>query len=333
MSKKKIQDRVSRTGEGAESQGGKGGGISRRGFLKLGAIGGCAAACSAATNASAGQSFGGWPDSYGMLTDFTKCVGCRSCEEACNKENGLPEPGRPFDDEGVFNEERKPSASAYTVVNRHENPENPDRPIYRKIQCNHCLEPACATACPIHAYTKTPEGAVIYDKDLCFGCRYCMIACPFYMPAYDYGSAFDPKIVKCVMCHDRIREGRAPACAEACPTGAVTFGKRDRLLRMARHRIEAEPERYINHIYGEHEAGGTSWLYLSGVPFTELGFPEGVPNRPMIELTRNYLDSVPMVFTVWPAIFGLVYGAMRSKEKQQEEPETDVQSQERGQDA
>jgi Fe-S-cluster-containing dehydrogenase component len=261
-----------------------------------------------------------------MLTDFTKCVGCRSCEEACNKEHGLPKPAQPFNDEGVFNEERKPSASAYTVVNRHENPDDPDKPIYRKIQCNHCLEPACATACPIHAYTKTPEGAVIYDKDLCFGCRYCMIACPFYMPAYDYDSAFEPKIVKCVMCHDRLREGRAPACAEACPMGAVTFGKRDKLLRMARHRIEDEPERYISHIYGEHEAGGTSWLYLSSVPFTELGFPEGVPEKPMIELTRNYLDSVPMVFTAWPAIFGLVYGAMRSKEKKQKEPDADVQS-------
>ena len=301
-------------------------GITRRNFLSLGALGGCAAACSAVSSAAAQQSFGGWPDSYGMLTDFTKCVGCRSCEKACNEANGLPEPERPFDDEGVFDEERKPSASAYTVVNRFENPDDPGKPIYRKVQCNHCLEPACVTACPIRAYTKTPEGPVIYDKDLCFGCRYCMIACPFYMPAYDYGSALEPKIVKCIMCYDRIREGRAPACAEACPMGAVTFGRRDKLLNLARHRIEGDPERYINHIYGEREAGGTSWLYLSGVPFTELGFPEGVPNRPMIELTRNYLDSVPMVFTAWPAIFGLVYGAMRRKEKKHEEPDVDVQS-------
>jgi len=317
-------DKKPRRGGAKERPGNRDEGMTRRGFLTLGAAGGCAAICSTARSAAAQQSFGGWPGSFGMLTDFTKCVGCRSCEKACNEENGLPEPDKPFDDGSVFDETRRPDSKAYTVVNRHENEADPETPIFRKIQCNHCLEPACATACPVHAYTKTPEGAVIYDKDVCFGCRYCMIACPFYVPAYDYDSAFDPKIVKCVMCHDRLREGRAPACAEACPMGAVTFGKRDEVLKLARKRIQDKPDRYIQHIYGEHEAGGTSWLYISGVPFEELGFPEGVPLKPMIELTRNYLDSVPMVFTAWPAIFGLVYGAMRKKKQEAHHEDDDV---------
>ena len=298
-------------------------GMSRRSFLALGALGGCAAACSTATGAAAQQSFKGWPDSFGMLTDLTRCVGCRSCERACNEENNLPKPDKPFDDGSVFEHERRPDNKAYTVVNRYD---SGGSPVYRKIQCNHCLEPACATACPVHAYTKTPEGAVIYDKDVCFGCRYCMIACPFYVPAYDYDSALEPKIMKCVMCHDRLREGRAPACAEACPMGAVTFGRRDAILKLARKRIEEKPDGYIQHIYGEHEAGGTSWLYISGVPFEDLGFPQGVPEKPMIELTRNYLDSVPMVFTAWPAIFGLVYGAMRRKNNESDQKDGDVRS-------
>ena len=306
----------------ADDKGKKSEGMSRRNFLSLGALTGCAAVCASATNASAQQSFSGWPDSYGMLTDVTKCVGCRSCEAACNKEHGFKEPEVPFTDGSVFEHERRPDANAYTVVNKYENSKDPDKPIFRKIQCNHCLEPACATACPIQAYTKTPEGAVIYDKDLCFGCRYCMIACPFYVPAYDYDSAFEPKIVKCVMCYDRIRDGRAPACAEACPTGAVTFGKRDKLLSLARTKIRNNPDRYIDHIYGELEAGGTSWLYIAGVPFTELGFPEGVPKKPMIELTRSYLDSVPIVFAAWPAIFGLVYGAIRRNDKDEQGDDT-----------
>lgn len=329
MSKKREDGLVSRDGGGQaapykqnENDKDEHKGLSRRSFLTLGAISGCAALCSTASNAAAQQQFKGWPDSFGMLTDFTKCVGCRSCEKACNEEHGLPEPETSFNDESVFNEERRPNAKAYTVVNRHENPADPDKPIFRKIQCNHCLEPACATACPIQAYTKTPEGAVIYDQELCFGCRYCMIACPFYVPAYDYESALEPKIIKCVMCHDRLRRGQAPACAEACPVGAVTFGKRDKLLTLARKRIQEEPDRYIRHIYGEHEAGGTSWLYLSGVPFTELGFPEGVPEKPMIEFTRNYLDSVPMVFTAWPAIFGLAYAAMKRKDDKGEKHDT-----------
>jgi len=318
------KDEKSRKGGGRERLGNRDEGITRRGFLTLGAAGGCAAICTTVTSAAAQQSFAGWPGSFGMLTDFTKCVGCRSCERACNEEHGLPKPEKSFDDGSVFEEIRRPDNKAYTVVNRHENEADPETPVFRKIQCNHCLEPACATACPVHAYTKTPEGAVIYDKDVCFGCRYCMIACPFYVPAYDYDSAFEPKIVKCVMCHDRLREGRAPACAEACPMGAVTFGKRDEVLKLARKRIQDKPDRYIQHIYGEQEAGGTSWLYISGVPFEELGFPEGVPKKPMIELTRNYLDSVPMVFTAWPAIFGLVYGAMRKKKQEEHHEDGDV---------
>jgi len=94
--------------------------------------------------------------------------------------------------------------------------------VYPKIQCTHCLEPACATACPIHAYNKTAEGAVAYNPDLCFGCRYCVIACPFNMPAYDYDRAVEPKIIKCFFCYDRIKEGKLTACADACPAGALT---------------------------------------------------------------------------------------------------------------
>lgn len=296
-------------------------GISRRGFLTLAGLGGCAMVTGTGAKALANNDFGGWPGSYGMLTDFTKCVGCRSCEAACNEANNLPAPEQPFDSQAVLDSVRRPDNKAYTVVNRYPNPKDPDKPVFRKIQCNHCMEPACATACPIHAYTKTPEGAVIYDEDLCFGCRYCMIACPFYVPAYDYDSAFKPKIVKCILCFDRIREGKAPACSDACPMGAVTFGRRDDLIKLARKRIAAKPDLYIDHIYGEHEVGGTNWIYISHVPFEQLGFPANLPKRPLIELTRGFLNSVPMVFTVWPMLFGVVYAAMRKKDEKPEHKE------------
>ena len=290
--------------------------LDRRQFLRtVSLLTGSAVLGPYARRAAAAEEFRGWPDRYGMLTDLTECVGCRSCEKACNEVNHLPPPARPFDDVSVFEEKRRPTAGAYTVVNRYENPEDPGRPIYRKIQCNHCNEPACASACPIHAYTKTPEGPVLYNQDLCFGCRYCMIACPFYVPAYDYSSAFEPKIVKCVMCFGRIKEGKIPACAEACPTQAVTFGKRSDLLSLARKKIVTHPDRYIDHIYGETEAGGTGWLYISGVPFEQLGFPTDLPDRPMIEGVKGFLSSVPVVFTVWPALFGGIYAASRHHEE------------------
>lgn len=301
--------------------------MSRRDFLKTVTAVGGSVIIGSQTTSHAFREFSGWPGRYGMLTDLTECVGCRSCEKACNEANNLPAPQVPFDDGSVYTEKRRPTAQSYTVVNRYENPKNKEKPIYRKIQCNHCNEPSCASACPIHAYSKTPEGAVLYDPEKCFGCRYCMVACPFYAPAYDYESAFEPKIVKCVLCYDRIKAGSIPACAEACPVQAVTFGRRKDLLRLAKKRIAKNPGRYIDHIYGENEAGGTSWLYLSGVPFELLDFPTNIPSHPPVEEVKGFLAAVPVVFTVWPAFFGMCYTALRHrnglgiKEKETEEKE------------
>jgi len=294
-------------------------GLNRRDFLKtVSAVGG-GVILGTASKAYGIKEFEGWPDSMGVLTDITACVGCRSCEKACNKVNGLPTPEKPFDDGSVFEEKRRPTPGAFTVVNRYDNSGDPDKPVYRKIQCNHCKEPACATACPIHAYSKTPEGAVLYDPDLCFGCRYCMTACPFYVPAYDYDSPLEPRVYKCIMCHDRIKSGGLPACVEACPAGTLTFGKRDDLIRLARKRIMENPGKYIDHIYGEHEVGGTNWLYISGVPFEDLGFPTDLPKKPLVEQTKGFLSAVPVVFTVWPALFGMCYAALRHRESLAEE--------------
>ncbi len=311
---KKDRPGGDRQGSGAKDASGPSGGLSRRSFLSVSVLAG-AAALGVPSRGQAAPEFEGWPKSYGMLTDFTACVGCRSCEKACNEANGMPAPEKPFDDGSVFSEHRWPSAKALTVVNRYENRSNPSKPVYRKIQCNHCLEPACATACPIHAYTKTKEGAVIYNENLCFGCRYCVIACPFNIPGYDYESATEPKIVKCILCYGRLKKGQIPACAEACPGGALTFGRREDILKLARKRIMENPDKYIDHIYGEHEVGGTSWLYISGVPFEQLGFPDNLPKKPLIELSKGYLSSVPVILTTFPAIFGLVYAAMRNRDR------------------
>ncbi|HSB33270.1 MAG TPA: 4Fe-4S dicluster domain-containing protein [Nitrospirota bacterium] len=289
--------------------------MNRRIFLgTVGAIGGTLL-LGRTGKALASTEFEGYPNSFGVLTDLTACVGCRSCEKACNEVNGFPAPDKPFDDSSVFNEDRSPTQKAYTVVNRFENPKDKDKPVFRKIQCNHCKEPACLTSCPIHAYSKTPEGAVEYNPDLCFGCRYCMTACPFNVPAYDYWSALEPRIRKCTMCRPRIQEGKATACAEACPTGALTFGKREELIKIARKRIEDNPDKYINHIYGEKEVGGTNWMYISGVPFDQVGLPTNLPNKPLIEETKGFLSAVPVVLTAWPALFGTIYAALRHRDE------------------
>jgi formate dehydrogenase iron-sulfur subunit len=319
--KRTMTDSSDGAGDGPASQT-----ISRRAFLGCAAASGGAALVGSPGTVEAGPDFEGWPDRFGMLTDLTACVGCRSCERACNEVNGLPAPDKPFDDPSVFEEIRRPTSSAYTVVNRYQSPDGKGAPVYRKVQCNHCNEPACATACPARAYRKTPEGAVAYNEDLCFGCRYCMAACPFNVPAYSYESAFEPKIAKCTFCLPRIMQGKIPACAEACPAGALTFGKRSDLIELARSKIENEPGRYIDHIYGEREVGGTSWMYLSGVPFGDVGFPTNLPNEPLIDKTKGFLSAVPTVLVVWPALFSMCYSALKHREKavaEEQRKETD----------
>jgi len=286
--------------------------FNRRSFLKGGlALGGAAAITSASkeSRAAGNGNFGGYPDSMGVLVDFTKCVGCRSCEAACNKEQGLPDPDKPFDDFSVFDElhngqKRRTSEKAYTVVNRYDVEDRSAGPVFRKFQCNHCNEPACLTSCFVNAYTKTKEGAVIYDPTVCVGCRTCMIACPFYVPAYSYSSPINPVVKKCIMCYDtRLKFGRPPACVEACPKEVMTFGKRRDLLILGHERIRSRPGKYVDHIYGEKEVGGTAWMYMSDVPFDKIGFNTSIGNQPIISYVKEFLTIVPMVLTIWPALF------------------------------
>lgn len=289
--------------------------IKRRDFGKL-----LGAACLGATgSAKANENFPGWPDRYGMLTDTTLCIGsnCRKCEEACKKVNDLPPHEAPLSDDSVFEQSRRPDPENFTVVNRFENEIEPDRPIYVKKQCMHCNEPACASACLVKAFTKTPEGPVIYNKDLCIGCRYCMVACPFNIPSFDYFDAFQPEIRKCTMCYERLKEGKIPACVEICPKEAITFGKRDDLIKLAREKIRNHADNYLPHIFGEHEVGGTSWLYLAGIDFGKIGFPEELGNTPYPEYTRGFLSSVPLVLTIWPVMLIGFYKLSQNKESRE----------------
>ena len=184
-----------------------------------------------------------------------------------------------------------------------------------KDQCNHCLEPACASACFVKAFTKTKEGAVIYDESVCVGCRYCMIACPFEIPTYEYDKALTPRVMKCTLCHPRLLEGKLPGCVEVCPTEALTFGRREDLIRIARERIRRQPDRYVDHIYGENEMGGTSWLYLAGQPFGQLGMREDLGNQSAPSLTAGPLAAVPIVVGLWPVLLTGIYAISKRKDK------------------
>jgi len=232
---------------------------------------------------------------HGVLYDAARCKGCRGCEYDCAEANGLPEPIPSKEIQGL----RKTDDKHRTVVNEYNTSKGK---VYAKMQCMHCNEPACAAACLTQAMTKTEEGPVIWRGDKCMGCRYCMVSCPFDIPKFEYHSA-NPKIEKCTMCFEtRVKKGELPSCVENCPNEALMFGTRRELIQEARRRIYEKPDLYYNEIYGEHEAGGTCWLYLSPVPFKEIGLNTTLQKESYPALTKGFLYTVPSVFVLVPAL-------------------------------
>ena len=289
----------------------------RRTFLGLLGAAGLGAALGKSAHAAGNKHFTGYPEIFGVLFDATRCIGCRRCEAGCNQVNQLPATVKPFDDLRVLDVKRRTDAKTYTVVNRYDNLPGAAGPVFRKNQCQHCLEPACASACFVRAFTKTPQGGVVWDGSVCVGCRYCMIACPFDIPTFEYNEPLTPRIMKCTMCEPLITSGKltVPGCVGACPVEALVYGKRDDLIMMARERIRSFPGRYLNQIYGEHEMGGTNWLYVSGVPFKNIGLREDLGVTPAPEMTSGALAAVPIVAGLWPVLLTGIYAVSKRKDK------------------
>lgn len=243
---------------------------TRRDFLKAAGLAlGCAFATPIAAQALPGKEAD--PNNYiGMLYDATICIGCNACTTACRAWNKTqPE----TDARELYDAPRQLSADTWTLIQLYK--ENDQEYSFVKRQCMHCVDPACVSGCPVSALEKSETGAVTYDPDRCIGCRYCMYTCPFHVPRFQWDQAQMPVIAKCTLCNDRLTEGiGGPNCAEKCPTGALTWGKRGDLLAEAQSRLDAEPGRYVSHIYGKDDVGGTGVMYLSGVEFEKLGLKD-----------------------------------------------------------
>ena len=283
--------------------------LNRRNFFKLAGVAGAGVLATGAKTAEAWESKAP-KDPFGCLVDLSRCVGCRKCEQGCNEVNKLLPPERPFDDMLLLNEKRRPEANSFTVVNRYFTGKSDEQdhllPTYVKIQCMHCQDPACVSACLVGALTKKENGTVHYDVSKCIGCRYCMVACPFEIPAYEYFDPLTPRVRKCTFCFERIeKEGGVPGCAAICPVEAITFGKRSNLLDQARTRMKKDPARYIDHIYGEHEVGGTSWLYLSDVEFNKVDLHD-LPSEPIPKLPETIQHSLFSYLWSPIALFGVL---------------------------
>ena len=235
-----------------------------------------------------------------LLFDNTKCVGCGACMAACREHNRLP--GKDSTELG---------ANQFTVVKQ---AKGKDGDINYRRLCMHCADPTCASVCPVGALHKTAAGPVVYDAEICLGCRYCIQACPFGIPKYEW-TAVAPRVRKCGFCADRLAQGKINACAEACQFGATVAGDRDALLKEARARLAAEPGNYIQKIYGEHEVGGTSVLVLSSIPFQEMGFPDNLPSEPLPLLTFAVLSKIPPIVGAGAAVLSALWWLTRRKEQ------------------
>jgi formate dehydrogenase iron-sulfur subunit len=269
-----------------------------------------------------------------MLIDTTRCIGCRGCQVACKQWNH-----KPGEVDAKFLPAQKDRAEQFARAG-YQNPPDLDANtwtlitynevdiggrfhwVFGKLQCMHCQHPACVSACPVQALEKLDSGPVIHHADRCIGCRYCMLACPFQVPKFEWHKAL-PVIQKCTMCSDRLATTgiySEPACSKVCPTDAVVTGDRDELVAEAWRRIDQAPNRYLAHVYGEHEVGGTCVLHLSNVPFDQIGYRPDLPNRPLGDFTKLAMGGIPYVVSALLVVLGSVYAVRRHQVSRSEQP-------------
>lgn len=243
---------------------------------------------------------------YGILFDQSKCIGCKACEQACQSEHGQrPHVATALDSES-FNFVQDVGGGKSM---RH--------------FCRHCQEPTCVSVCPVAALQKTKEGPVIWVGSRCLGCRYCMMACPFAIPKYEWRSA-NPRIRKCDMCVHRVSKGMETACASICPTGATVFGKREDMLAEAHRRLKESPKVYEASVFGEVEVGGTSVLMLLTQSAKANHLPDRVATSPLPVLTWTVLEKLPQIIPLWAVFLGGMYWLTERKNDVARESRADV---------
>lgn len=233
--------------------------------------------------------------SVGILVDVTKCRGCERCVEACVRANGL-DPAAADSDRAISFDGL--SANRLCTVRAIGEGRN------ARIACMHCEEPSCVAACLVGGLSKEPSGAVVYDGDKCIGCRYCMLACPYHIPRYEWGRTV-PYMRKCNLCFERLAKGETPACVDACPYQALVFGRREDLLARARCLQKENPGGYLPTVWGESALGGTSVLYISDVDLCGVGWP---PERSgaIPSITDPLIEKTPLLgLTVGLGLWGV----------------------------
>ncbi len=316
--------------------------IKRRDFLK-GAAGGLALLSLDADDSHARSVQALPPEALGILYDSTLCVGCNSCMPACKKANNMdPEFSG---NQQIWDNPPDLSSKTLNVIKRYSNGTAATKDVeidgyaFIKRQCLHCVDPSCVTACPVSALIKDEStGIVIYNKHACIGCRYCQVACPYNIPKFEWDDPF-PEIVKCQLCHHLIEDGGMPACCSVCPTGASLFGKVSELIVETRRRLQMKPgkeydfpvsslnsgkshqykaPKYLRHVYGKEELGGTQVMYMSAVDYTKFGLPS-FPKESFVSMASGiqYAIYKGMVYPL-VVLAGLIFMVKKNKSEDEQ---------------
>jgi Fe-S-cluster-containing dehydrogenase component len=320
--------------------------LNRRDFLKVAAAAGAAGAVDTA-NALQREPKTMPPNAVGMLYDATQCIGCKACMVACKAANNMPPEHGAGQGEAMWDVPLDLSGKTLNIIKVYQdgNVAQKDHEIngysFIKRHCLHCVDPSCVSACPVSAMTKDPKtGIVEHHADRCIGCRYCVYACPFAVPKFEYDGPFG-QIQKCQFCAHLQAKGQLPACCDVCPTGASLFGLVEDLKKEAQVRLSKKPgeshrfargklggnrptqdgtiANYQKHLYGDKELGGTQILYLSAVPFEKMGLPTDVPEYGYPAITEGiqhtlYKGMLPPL----ALLAGLVYLVHRNAGKPDE---------------
>jgi Fe-S-cluster-containing dehydrogenase component len=285
---------------------------TRREFIKLAALGGAAAAAPFTVEASH-EEIAASDEAVGMLYDATKCVGCKACVVRCKQVNDMDAVPAPYDKDRIWDAPSDLDYRTRNIIKLYKGEKEGDF-SYVKYQCMHCIKPSCVSACPVGAMQKEHDrGIVFYDKDICIGCRYCQVACPFNIPKFEWPKTF-PKIVKCDLCKfTNLKDKGEPACCETCPTRAVIFGKRNFLMAEAKKRLAKDPDKYQNEIYGEFEVGGTNVIYIAGQSFENLGFRD-LDKESFAAFSENVQHTIYKGFVAPVALYGfLAFVALKNR--------------------
>jgi formate dehydrogenase iron-sulfur subunit len=222
---------------------------------------------------------------FALLNDVSKCMGCKSCQIACKSWNGLP--GEKTSQSGSYQNPPDLNANTWTLVHYNEIIDEKGRLkwLFRKEQCFHCRDAACADVCPAPgAIFKTKEGAVVIDQDKCIGCKYCINACPYGIPRFNDATQ---KVTKCTFCYDRLQANMVPACAKACPSHAIIFGERSRVIELGKQRVKELGGDAM--LYGENYIGGEHFMYV-------------LPEKPAMYAGMIVNPTYPLTVTLWRSV-------------------------------